>query len=670
MDLDSQLTTTVQGSGDGTQLGICFIYFIFGFACAIGHHAFYASLNGKPANDQFLMLRYGTVLAFASKAGLSVAVIVAFQQRVWTTVRRRVMSIAALDSLFAATEDLIALLNWELFRTRGSPSSSPSLIDQLFEIPASLWNTTKPEGADPPEGWFDYYTAPSPSFQRTATIGAFLEQAVMRKNAQVETCGSGWNCTFEINFTAPAYKCTELASGVGSKPVNLTQESGGSIAAPFDTDILLPKGKYSYYAFTSGGEYSTTQMKDVGIGGKPISDPPYPKNFGALRTEPVVWIGYSNIADPSKPVPQNPSDPGWDTAFIPSLFACENYESHYVVTFNYTDAMQSTKVTNLTFLRPVVNTTYLPHIDADDGTADNVTANPESNYIFPQDVARYRRTAAYHSLGFMLRYFLNGTIEMEDRSLVNPVANTNAIQTKLIDPKSNYFPRPGLAGLVQNFYEEIIMSMLGNPQFVAVVWAAKPDQQSGGGKTFLPFDEDEELETAHGDDGDADEDDGERFLYPCTKSRTANMYHYNVRDLWIVYTIAILMSLVGVVFGAMAISAEEGGKVRDTLFSSIVAATRGPALDKVRWEKHDGSFLVGDDGNDGGSVHVAEDVKKLRAGYGLLARGEGFGSSVIGLSASSASSLRQSIKRGGYYYGFGLEGDVQQIRVRRGSTVF
>jgi len=56
-------------------------------------------------------------LAFASKAGLSAAVVLAFRQRVWTTVRTRMMRVDALDSLFAASEDLWALLNWEMIRT-------------------------------------------------------------------------------------------------------------------------------------------------------------------------------------------------------------------------------------------------------------------------------------------------------------------------------------------------------------------------------------------------------------------------------------------------------------------------------------------------------------------------------------------------------------------------
>ncbi|KAK3943314.1 hypothetical protein QBC46DRAFT_377542 [Diplogelasinospora grovesii] len=653
-----------------------YLFFVFGLVCAGAHHAYYSALNGKPVDDQLQMLRYGTFLAFAAKAGLSAAVVVAFRQRVWTTIRTRLMTVAALDSLFAATEDFTALWNWELIRTARTaialavfvwiaplvviltantllvePTTiltkttcpgirtlnftfeetndwrQPTRIGPLFEIPVSLWNTTKPPGTEnPPDGWFDYYTAPAPSFQQTATIGAYLGQAVDRKNGSMEICGSGWNCTFSIDFTAPGYKCVDLLDASG-QVTNLTQQSG-QIAPPFNTSILLPNGPYSYYAFTSGGEYSTTQMKDVGIGGIPNTKPPYPTHLGAFRTEPVVWIGYSVITDAN-------ADASNASSFVPKMFACEHYETKYSVVFNHTDRDQLTKVTNRTFLAPIINTTYIPSIDADDGTQDNVTAVPEENYIYPSDVQRYRRTAAYHSLGFVLREFLNGTVEMnpKDHTLVNPTVNTFAIQTKLLDPRNNYFPYPNLPDLVQELYEDMIFSILSKPEFVEVVWASKPDQQSGA-DVLQPGD----------------------FLYPCTKSRMMNVYSYHVRDLWIVYGISILLTLAAIVAGLWAMN-EEGAKVpRDTRFSSIVAATRGPALDKVDWgeriKNNHGNIITGED--DTASLLPREKrVERLKVAYGLLDLQAGVGSG--GISSGLDEQIRNRPR-----YGFGLEEDVLQ----------
>lgn len=88
--------------------------------------------------------------------------------------------------------------------------------------------------------------------------------------------------------------------------------------------------------------------------------------------------------------------------------------------------------------------------------------------MYPNDTQKYRRTAAFHSLGEMLRTFLNGTVEISD-SLVQPIENTQAIQTKLLDGKNNYMPRSDLQSHIMTLYDDIILSMFSNPQFAEVV---------------------------------------------------------------------------------------------------------------------------------------------------------------------------------------------------------
>ncbi|KAK0653573.1 hypothetical protein QBC41DRAFT_238684 [Cercophora samala] len=643
-----------------------YICLIFGVACAAGHHVFYSTLNGKPATDQLVMQRYGTLLAFGAKAGLGAAVIEASHQRVWVTARKRMMTVGALDSLFSMTESLASFGTWEVLKAAKIAAllalfvwiapvvviltantlqvelsrivsedrcagvrtlnfsfeetdewRDPTKIGKYFEVPASIWNTTRKAGdTDDSNEWFDYYTAPGLTLAQTLTIGAFMGETVMRKNAQAETCGSGWNCTFEIKFTAPAYKCTELASGVGSRASNLTQESG-SIAPPFNTDLLLPKGIYSYYAFTTGGEYFNMQMEDVEPGGIPKTSRPYPKNLGAFRTEPIVWIGYSTRTNPDEPLPETSSSPGWEQAFTPKLFACENYESAYTVQFNYTENLHSTNVLDVEYLRPVINTTYLPEVESQDGTADNITATPQSNYIFPQNKRLYRRTAAYYSLSLIARSFLNGTVAVNQKDANGvPMANTNAIQTKVLDIANNYFPVGDLMDVVQRFYSEnIILSMLSNPQFTSVVWAAKPDEQSGI-------------------DPDVQREDAEGLKYPCQRSRVGNVYTYHVRDLWIVYSISIGLALVGVVIGVLSVR-ENGGLMRNVKFSSFVAATRGEGLRRVEWDDGDGG-------------RVSEGLKGMRMRYGMV------------------EVVRQGSKE--LKFGFGFEQDVTRLERNGGGT--
>ena len=93
-----------------------YILYAVGIASAFSHHAFYSSLSGAEAQHQLLMLRYGAVLAYLTKTCLVSSVIWAFRQQIWDTFRRKLLSIAAIDSLFAAMEDLTAIINLEVFR--------------------------------------------------------------------------------------------------------------------------------------------------------------------------------------------------------------------------------------------------------------------------------------------------------------------------------------------------------------------------------------------------------------------------------------------------------------------------------------------------------------------------------------------------------------------------
>lgn len=91
--------------------------FVAGVLGAVGHHLFYAHLDGKLALEQLTMVRYGTALAFFTKSMLVSCVIVCYRQRIWHTLRCKAMTINGIDGLFSATEDpTMFFLNWEMIR--------------------------------------------------------------------------------------------------------------------------------------------------------------------------------------------------------------------------------------------------------------------------------------------------------------------------------------------------------------------------------------------------------------------------------------------------------------------------------------------------------------------------------------------------------------------------
>ncbi|KAK3292160.1 uncharacterized protein B0H64DRAFT_329234 [Chaetomium fimeti] len=632
---NSRLARLADSNGGKMIRGGWTMYALFfaGFAFAVGHHAFYDSLDGKPADDQIRMMRFGSLLSYAAKASLVAAVVFAYQQHAWVTVINNSLQLRSIDSLFSAVSEPQALLNWE-FVKKARVAVCLAILAWLFPLtviltPAtltvapvteakeeqcfgvrtlnfdaereknwrkvdrlngvrgvslSLWNCTvanSVELVDTPfnETYFDYWTESSGQVELVVAQSALTGAVIPRDGVAFETCGGGWNCSYTISFKGPGYKCDELARGRKLDEDDLKRQG-----VPFNAGELAPNGDYGYMAEVNEGEYFSNQVDVVKepAGGIPEMDPPYPEHFGAFRTEPLLWIGYSIHTGSGNP-PENRTVPGWDTAFEAAVFRCEHYLVNYTVQFNHTYSQQTTTVIERDYLHPIVDTEFVPGETADDGTNDNTTAIPESNYILPSDLETYRETAAYHSIGKRMRSYLGGTVKYAPFALVE----SEAAKTRLIDTET-YLPQPNLMTDVRDFYENMTLSLLSNPQFVIVSWAAKPHQRSG-------------VTDPVGNPNDADP----ALAYPCTRTRVANAYVFNRRDLWIAYAVAIGAALFAVVLGSAALR-QNNFHVRDAHVSSVVAATRAPCLEALPWKASKWG-------------EVPREILDIKLGYGVVA---------------------------------------------------
>ena len=134
VDADTQALVD-RRAGELAQWGVhwttpALIAFLFlaGVAAAVGHHFFYASLDGKPATQQLKMVRYGTALAFFVKSTLVGTTIICNRQRIWRTFRTRAMTINGIDGLFSAAEDPTQFfMNWEMIRNGSKYSCTPCI---------------------------------------------------------------------------------------------------------------------------------------------------------------------------------------------------------------------------------------------------------------------------------------------------------------------------------------------------------------------------------------------------------------------------------------------------------------------------------------------------------------------------------------------------------------
>ncbi|KAG4287396.1 hypothetical protein FPRO06_05048 [Fusarium proliferatum] len=577
---------------------------LIGTLFAVGHHLFCLRLNGKEAMNQSLMLRYGTIVAFCAKASLGTAVTIAFHQRAWKVVRNKTARVETIDSIFTANSDIFSLFTWGsirkakigtllalycwltplvvvltsetlsvfvgVFEETTTCTSirtlnfeneekvywrNPQKIDDQFLVSMSLWNSTFDNSVSDFKGeYFDYYTYPSRQVDNfIATKSMLMGEAIVRKESAVEICGEGWNCSYVINFIAPGYKCEELAYGVNSEVKKL-----GNATAPFNTSVLAPMGNLTYCAVNDRGEYGNPQMVSY-PGGRPKHRPPYPDNFGAFRTEPVMWIGYATVDDLSVPQPETPGTEQWKDAYTPVIIGCEHYEVNYTAQFNYTGGAQFVDIQKREYLRKVVDTTYILERDPDKRLKDRTQAVPESNYILPTNVKKYRRTAAYHSIGFMLRQWLNGTTTMPHYNV-----NSELLYTRLITPV-NYLPIKNFRQGIQSLYEDMIISLFAERSFSVVSWAAngKPSGIAKGGPSTA---------------------------YPCRRERIATFFHYNMAQLLGVYAASIFLAGIGVLLGLQAYLEE--GAMRDMKPSSIIEASRASSLD-VLGARQGGGVKIG-----------------------------------------------------------------------------
>ncbi|KAF3808380.1 hypothetical protein GCG54_00013018 [Colletotrichum gloeosporioides] len=616
-----------------------YLFCIIGIGFAIGHHVFYASLEGKIVygDDQLLMLRYGTALAFAAKASLVASVLTAFREQMWATARSRMISISTLDDMFAAPETPLSLLNLEFISkaktvavlalyewlsplivilTTNTLLAKPALevqqtscpgvrtlnfsreatnefrdglkIDGYYRLSVNLWNTTSVNVTDP--SFFDYWAGPSDQGKEVFQAATTLKRPFTNIDDTFAVCEKGWNCTAEVQFAGPAYKCQEMARGVGATVRSLEQESGVT-KPPFPFKRLAPMGNYTWHVHATLGDYTNPQLN-----------------------EPVVWVGYSEYLNTSLSSNDTSNIEAWD----PVLIACEHYEAAYTAELRFIDGAQVHRIKSRKLLAPLINTTLVEGKDANDGTTDNTTATPETNYILPTDTEIYRKTAAYHTIGCFFRHQVNGSIYQPWT-----VVDTRAIYTSLIDNRY-YTAVPNLRERLEEYYETLILSLFGDPRFIAVGWAANPSMM-------------------------ATSTTGTNYTYPCTRSRPAIAYYYRARILALVYGMAVFLAIMGVAAGTIALR-KNGGVSRNTRFSSIMAATRAKSLNHIDWN-----------GPQRDRGHISNDVMRQKLGYGKL---RSYISDEVHRDGSHESKTAEA------HYGFGFEGEVDQTPAVRSRRVF
>lgn len=381
-------------------------------------------------------------------------------------------------------------------------------------ISLNYYNTTDRNGAK--DSYFDYYDQPSKNARRLAFSSAYLKKPQPREKAALSFCGDGWNCTYSINFLGPGYKCEDISED-------------NTAGAPFELTQLAPTGNFTYLAEVDQDQYRWPQVPSRD--GVPIQEPPYPDSLGVFESEPVLWIGYANRTSELYDA-DSPYSKKWMNVHEPNMFKCVMYHTNYTFEMRYRPGQTAT-LKRRDFLHPVINTT----VSSNSGNDTEWVASPSSNFIRPkEDPETYKLTAAYHSLGALLRSFLRGDIEKTSDVFI--VTRSDISETRLINGRTSY-PQPNLMLDVQSLFEDMLMTLLSEPTLVLA----------------------------------------ENETVPCEKTRIVIVYVYYKRGLWIGY--AVVIAITSAFVGVGVWSLQQNGVASDVLFSRIMATTRNPTLDHL-----------------------------------------------------------------------------------------
>jgi uncharacterized membrane protein len=94
---------------------------VLGILLSVGHHLFYASLDGgivQTLSQQEWYLRTGTGFSFLVRAFLSASIGSAYIQLLWHNLKSTTTSITGVDALLGILHNIRDLTLWELWSTR------------------------------------------------------------------------------------------------------------------------------------------------------------------------------------------------------------------------------------------------------------------------------------------------------------------------------------------------------------------------------------------------------------------------------------------------------------------------------------------------------------------------------------------------------------------------
>lgn len=486
-------------------------------AFAIGHDAFYQSLNGKPVlnaqpiallnsssldvSDQQVYLSLGTLFAFLVKIFLGVSVSTVFDQFVWKSIQTQRTRIGIIDDLLLVLKNAFIVLNPQLWK-RSPISMALALICWLLPIvsmisPATLsvhlasfdeyalkriprvdfasarfatfLSTTVSEtNQSTHKAWISVYRDPTPETQRVvnsvATQGTILpiEPPAVNSSWSVEFHGPSIVCD-KVNQSVTAYITQNVAQTINASQ----QDWPGSL--PY-ADYSLTRYGYLSWAPEADNPMDSTPFVQNGSGtftqrlnnlGPIPTDPEDGSKIYSTPKQPMIdWTPLSlfvAIFPHSMEVPeQNEAQANVAAAVQNStILRCTLHNASYQANLTYTNGAQTIQITDKTVLNGI---SYLHGVTNIEGTGLS------SNTTFMHN-PRVMESLSYQSIMDAFGKLLFGSIRTNmthynyqegglEGNVVNSMTQaTNILSTTLMETEEMSI-FPSIAGSESNPFAE------------------------------------------------------------------------------------------------------------------------------------------------------------------------------------------------------------------------
>ncbi|KAJ7675482.1 hypothetical protein B0H17DRAFT_1182857 [Mycena rosella] len=245
-------------------------------AVAGGHHAFNVSLNGRTVNGGHGILYahsqagaslLGTMFAFLVSAFLRISAGTAFIQTAWGVVQRRSFTLAGLDALWSATQNPLAFLTFDLWKSaRGvavvaglswafplivtfAPGSL-SVQSQIKPISGACNVPTFDFGSS---ALYDQLTSASKGYSRPSALADRVVGATLLGGKPFSpTSPCTGNCSYLTNINAPAFTCTTGVPKTTDLTWGFSNYPPTYVGANFDATLPL----YYYMGWDFASHYT------------------------------------------------------------------------------------------------------------------------------------------------------------------------------------------------------------------------------------------------------------------------------------------------------------------------------------------------------------------------------------------------------------------------------